>query len=69
MAEHDHTEHVDGCFRCDLASDEALSEAAEQALTFITGTLASHAPAVVQLDAGNGYVLVRRDHMQRWNAG
>lgn len=30
MTSHDHREHVDGCYRCDLGKDEAIAAAGDE---------------------------------------
>lgn len=65
MSAHDHTTRVDGCFRCELSSDEAVCNEVADAIKPYARRLAEECPAATWLAVGHGYALVRADRWQR----
>lgn len=59
MSAHTHSIYVDGCFRCDLSRDEAVSIEVAEAVAPWARRLADASPATVHLGVGSGYALVR----------
>lgn len=59
MSAHTHSTYVDGCFRCGLSRDEAVTEEVVQSVAPLARRLADEVPATVYLYVGSGYALVR----------
>lgn len=57
MTAHAHTEHVEGCFRCDLSREDAFVSEVHETLNLLSRRLAEEAPAVKFLRLEGGYVL------------
>ena len=59
MTQHEHIKAVEGCYRCELGRDEAMSSVVEELIDAVTNAIDLILPKSTVMMRGNGWKLER----------